>query len=584
MTRFITRKELTNKKLSQVSTTERILLEGEQKIPENGGLLEQQVPEGEIWLYHPSICGEGEELSLIQLLLDERYAEGYINLPMQAMEQCGYLNERLPEKRVYELLLRIAEHYAVIGKPLKGNRETADDKTSNIRESYKADCYIVGKYSQLLQQSGYFEEVVEVLLQEAQQSGDTEKALVYLEDMVGKKEIFRRIEAGTAPILIYYGVTYCYNVMNVMLGQLAESLKKKGIPVICYDEQKEDAAGLSRYVGQRFRAIVGMQTYLLSVYMKETGRFLHDEIEGPKFNIVLDHPLWLNMQLRHTPRDYYVLVHDENYRNFIKKYYSGVKGTYLFPPAGIRQQEEVYYGNRKYGISFIGTYGDYRNKCEVIHRCGRSVRFLANRFLLYMRRETELTAEAAFQKALDYYGIELPDEQFLEWLYQMGEVIQCVMYYYREKVVKTLINAGIHVDIWGESWQKSKLSHHRNLTIHRDADSQESLAVLRDSKVSLNVMAWHKGGFTERMANSMLAGAVVLTDITSYSGEGFCPGKHCVMFSLNQLEQLPGIAERLLQEENWRKQIAKQGFEYAGAYHTWEKRAEKLLALIEELA
>ena len=556
MTRFITRKELTNKKLSQVSTTERILLEGEQKIPENGRLLEQQVPEGEIWLYHPSICGEGEELSLIQLLLDERYAEGYINLPMQAVEKCGYLNERLSEKRVYELLLRIAEHYSVIGKPLKGNRETADYKTPDIRESYKADCYIVGKYSQLLQQSGYFEEVVEVLLQEAQQSGDTEKALDYLEDMVGKKEIFRRIEAGTARIL----------------------------SVICYDEQKEDAAGLSRYVGQRFRAIVGMQTYLMSVYMKETGRFLHDEIEGPKFNIVLDHPLWLNMQLRHTPRDYYVLVHDENYRNFIKKYYSGVKGTYLFPPAGIRQQEEVYYEKRKYGISFIGTYRDYRNKCQVIHHCGRSVRFLANRFLLYMRRETELTAEAAFQKALDYYGIELPDEQFLEWLYQMGEVIQCVMYYYREKVVETLINAGIHVDIWGESWQKSKLAHHRNLTIHRDADSKESLAVLRDSKVSLNVMAWHKGGFTERMANSMPAGAVVLTDITSYSGEGFCPGKHCVMFSLNQLEQLPGLAERLLQEENWRKQIAKQGFEYAGTYHTWEKRAEKLLALIEELA
>lgn len=144
MTRFITRKELTNKKLSQVSTTERILLEGEQKIPENGGLLEQQVPEGEIWLYHPSICGEGEELSLIQLLLDERYAEGYINLPMQAVEKCGYLNERLPEKRVYELLLRIAEHYSVIGKPLKGNRETADYKTPDIRESYKADCYIVG--------------------------------------------------------------------------------------------------------------------------------------------------------------------------------------------------------------------------------------------------------------------------------------------------------------------------------------------------------------------------------------------------------------------------------------------------------
>lgn len=584
MTRFITRKELTNKKLSQVSTTERILLEGEQKIPENGRLLEQEVPEGEIWLYHPSIRSEREELSLIQLLLDECYAEGYINLPMQAVERCGYLNERLPEKRVYELLLRIAEEYSVIGKPLKGSQETVDHKTCNTEECYKADCYIVGKYSQLLQQSEYFEEVVGELLQEAQQNREMEKALAYLEDMVGKKEMFRRIEAGTAPILIYYGVTYCYNVMNVMLEQLAEALKRKGIPVICYDEQKEDIAGLSRYVGRRFRAIVGMQTYLISVYMKEKGIFLHEEIEGPKFNIVLDHPFWLNMQLRHVPKDYYILVHDENYRNFVKKYYPDVTGSYLFPPAGIRQKKEICYENRKYGISFIGTYGDYRDKCKVIRCCKRSIRFLANRFLLHMRRETELTAEAAFQKTLDDYGIELSDEQFLEWLYQMGAVVQCVMYYYREKVVETLINAGIHVDIWGKSWEKSKFAHHENLTIHRDVNAQESLAVLSDSKISLNVMAWHKGGFTERMANSMLAGAVVLTDTTTYSGEGFCPGKHCVMFSLNQLEQLPELAERLLQEENWRKQIAKQGFEYAAAYHTWEKRAEQLLAIIEELA
>ena len=97
-------------------------------------------------------------------------------------------------------------------------------------------------------------------------------------------------------------------------------------------------------------------------------------------------------------------------------------------------------------------------------------------------------------------------------------------------------------------------------------------------------MAWHKGGFTERIANSMLAGAAVLTDTTTYNGEGFRAGEHCIMFSLKQLEKLPETAERLLKEDAWRKQVAKQGFEHAKTYHTWKNRAEKLLEVIEELA
>lgn len=584
MAEFITREKLTNSELGRLRSTDRILIEGEQKTSEISRLLKQEIPAGEIWLYHPSLCEEGGQISLLQLLLDERYAEGYLSVPMEAIVQCGYLNDRLPAKRIYEFLLRLAEHYAVIGMPLPENLKCEREKGCSSREQYQADCYIVGKYSELLRKSGGFEEVVMDLVKEAQQSQEPERAFAYLEDMIGKRKEFLRVEAGTAPVLIYFGVTYCYNVMNIMLEQLAEALREKGIPVICYDEQREDVTGLARYVGQRFRAVVGMQTYLMSVYLKETGRFLHDEIGGPKFNILLDHPFWLKDQLLHLPEDYYVLVHDENYRIFIEKYYPKVRGSYLFPPAGILQQKEICFENRNYGISFIGTYGDYRKKCEVIRRCGRDRRFLANRFLLCMRKEPELTAEAALKKALAFYKITLSKEQFLECLYQMGEVVQCVMYYYREKVVETLINAGIHVDVWGASWQKSELAAHRNLTVHGDADWQEGLAVLRDSKISLNVMAWHKGGFTERIANSMLAGAAVLTDTTTYNGEGFRAGEHCIMFSLKQLEKLPETAEGLLKEDAWRKQVAKQGFEYAKTYHTWKNRAEKLLEVIEELA
>ena len=514
------------------------------------------------------------------------------------------MNERLMAKQEYEFLLRLAEKYPVIGmwfsdeismeiqdeKLLEGTAVSAvnsKDIECNIRanetafQEYQTDCYILGKYGRILQEQGYFNEVVTELIQRASEAESQEIWVAWLEEMLGHGETYRYIEDGTAPILIYYGVTYCYNILNVMLNQLGAALERSGERVLFYDEQTEDIVGLSQYVGQRFKAIIGIQSYLMSVYMKDSGKYLHDQLIGPKFNIVLDHPVWLKEQLENVPKDYYVLTHDANYQKFIEQYYPNVQGVFVLPPGGILQEKDI--AEKKYGISFIGTYGDYRKKLEVIRQCIPQVKYRANRFLLYMRKNTALTAEQAFQKMLDYYEIELSESEFLQEFYEMRSVIQCVMYYYREKVIETLLKAGIQVDIWGSSWENSRWNGHPCLSIHEDISPEESLLILHQSAVSLNVMAWHKGGFTERMANSMLAGAVLLTDETTYQKSFENADKYCAMFSLNRLQELPEIARKLLEDDVWRAEIAQRGYTYAKEHHTWDCRAKELLALIKQL-
>ena len=77
----------------------RILLEGTRKIVNGQKLSEQKVMENEICLYHPYLQRK-EQLSFLQILLDERYAEGYLSIPAKVLRKCGYLNERLPSKRL----------------------------------------------------------------------------------------------------------------------------------------------------------------------------------------------------------------------------------------------------------------------------------------------------------------------------------------------------------------------------------------------------------------------------------------------------------------------------------------------------
>ena len=128
----------------------------------------------------------------------------------------------------------------------------------------------------------------------------------------------------STPVLFYYGVRYCYNILNDILGQFELALRRRGVRTLSYDEQEEGVNGLTRFMGRRFRAVVGIQSYLFSVFLKDSGMFLHDKIYAPKFNFVLDHPIWLKNQLSQLPKDCFVLTHDVHYQDFIDAFYTEV--------------------------------------------------------------------------------------------------------------------------------------------------------------------------------------------------------------------------------------------------------------------
>lgn len=406
-------------------------------------------------------------------------------------------------------------------------------------------------------------------------------ALGYYQKVTGHKAAI-----PSTPFLFYYGVTYCYNILNHILKQLEDSLKAVGYRVIAYDEQQEDIAGLSRFVGKRFLAVIGVQSYLFSVFLKDTGVFLHDQIYGPKLNIVLDHPIWLKNQLEHVPDNYVVLTHDAHYQDFIEQFYPGVTGSMLFPPAFAKDMIDEYkpsFAKRQFDVTFIGTYGDYRKKIKQILECLPPIRHLAAHYLKKMKEHTDLTAEAAFTQVLEERGMICGKEEFLDLFFGMNPVIQCVMYYYREKVIRTLLDAHIPVHIFGTTWKESKLAGHPLLTIHEDVTPEESLAVMRDSKISLNIMAWHKGGFTERMANCMEQGSVLLTDQTTYDDGELKDKKNICMFHLGHLEALPDQIQELLSCEVKWNEISAAGRAYVADKQSGTVRVQQLIDLIDQM-
>ena len=520
-------------------------------------------------------------IDAIELLMDETLCEGRIVIPKMMVKQAGGVNQKLKAGKKYELMMRIAEMFPIElietnENAVADNSIILEDDTPEKKQDYgwKTDCYIASKYAEVLQKRNLFDVVIQTILEDGNVRKNYNETVYFLELMLKKSEEYYRIDDMTKPILIYKGDDICHNVLTVFAEEFGNALEQMGKNVIYFDMAKEPIGNVTRYMNQHFCAIIGVQSYMFSIKLSDEKHYIHEYIYGPKFNFIFDHPIWLKNHLEHHLRHFTVLTLDNNYVKFVQDHFK--MNAVLFPPAGIERMGEE---QKKYDLTFIGTYNDYRSQLPVIHQMNRSMRFFANHLLNIMRKNTGLTAEAAFNKAVEERNLLLNENEYLELFYEMRRVFYCVIHYYRERVLRTIVKNNITVDVFGDSWKESKFYGNPNVIWHPDVTVEESIIIWKKSKLSLNIMSWHKAGFTERMANIMLAGAVLVTDDTAYLN-GHYNEKDMVIFQLNKLETLPLKIKKLLFDDKARKVIAESGRTKTREAHTWEKRAQDFINLL----
>lgn len=243
--------------------------------------------------------------------------------------------------------------------------------------------------------------------------------------------------------------------------------------------------------------------------------------------------------------------------------------------------DQDFSGDKKqYDVTFIGSYHNYRQFLPYLYRLKQPYRFLAGKFVRRMVCHPNETAEAVFQSVLDDVGLELDDEEFLDYFSKLRQAFMCVKEYYREKVIRVLLEGGMELHVYGDTWSASPFVGHPYLKQHKDVNMEESLHVMQQSKISMNIMSWHKDGLTERVLNIMANHAVLLSDRSSLLEEEFVDGEDLVLFDLEHIETLPCKIKKLLAEEGRLRQIAENGYQKTIQKHLWINRARQFLSLL----
>lgn len=530
-------------------------------------------------------------IPFIDILLDDTWANEEIIYPETIYEEIGDLNRHLSQKQNYEFLLRaVSIHpFRAIGRSsgLVNTQQPIQPIASDDHwECFRTDCYVMSKYQQELKDTGYYQLVYEHLTNYAMNLPFPEKGVSLLTNMLSYSAEYYYIDDNTQPILVYIPEDFCAGVPRTFAEQLIQALKQchqKVISTVISNVNNIDnniASFLSPYIGKHVKAIIGVHCTFFS--LKNEEGYLHDFIIAPKYNFIFDHPAGVRELIVCSPQNYYPLLLDRNYVTFATQYYGKyIRGCYHLPPTSMSIAKFVPTASRIYDISFIGSYSNYRDNIKMLFSLPTIVRHLVARFLFYMKKTPSLPAEKAFMQALTYYNIEMTEQDFEEHLAHFYSFAITISYYYREKVIHTLLKSGINIHLFGDSWNNAPFAKSSNCIIHSSCPASECAEIFQQSKISLNIMSGHKDGFTERIANALFNRSVVLTDTTTYLQENFHSYQDLILFNLSDLETLPTIVKELLSDSERLDKIAFNGYQKAVKQHSMIHRAKQLLDIIE---
>ena len=335
------------------------------------------------------------------------------------------------------------------------------------------------------------------------------------------------------------------------------------------------------------------------IYKRGKG-YIWEEYQIPCYNIAVDHPYYYHKRLIDLPKEYYHISIDRNHEAYFKEFYPEYNHLGFLPLAGTKiiiddenqndenqneeGQQSIITEHRVMDVIMTGNYTPLSFSEPHIHRINDEYAAFYEGIIGELIREPHKTLEEVAIAHCMAEMVDVSKESLRLVLHNMLFIDLYIRSYWRGKVVGTLVEAGIHVDVFGKGWDKlpcdpEKMEEY--LHIHPMITSYECLRQIKRAKVSLNVMPWFKDGAHDRVFNSILNETVCVTDESKYLCEELSDGDGIRYYKLDKLEQLPELVRELLDSSEKRKQVIAGGMKQVSLYHTWEARAMQLIEWFE---
>lgn len=314
-------------------------------------------------------------------------------------------------------------------------------------------------------------------------------------------------------------------------------------------------------------------------------------------NYLFDHPSFFQKEMLRMSANTVVTSVDKKHTQFLRRFYSEIKKCETSLLGG----EEFEYNKKSFSERSIDVLYVGSLKIRNIDARSEFVEKLTDFIVMNKQYEIHESVEIVFRG--------LSEEEFMAWfpdMYEQGispscasdEIIRKVIgqvyqvdmninTIFRAGAIASLVNAGIHVDVYGaKSWndilsdstiERPECLHYRGVITPK-----ECVEKMCDAKIVLNSMPWFKDATHDRVVNAMLNGAVCVSDPSEYLLERFEDSRDIFYYDLNHLEQLPEIINNILNNPALADEVAQNAYHKSWHSETWQNRVMQMMDCLQD--
>lgn len=294
-----------------------------------------------------------------------------------------------------------------------------------------------------------------------------------------------------------------------------------------------------------------------------------------------DHPAWLREELEELGEKSIVFTCDKRHEAYVKRYCPNIKYVKYIPLSGSFFPKYQTYKERVRDIVFTGSYNRPETMYGKIAKYDGVLRMFAEHMTESIVAHPEQDLEKCLENTLEFFGVMMSEQEFHELAREFYVVDRYARSYYRDKMIRSLLESGLQVHVFGNGWEEFEGEGKENLIIEK-GNFYVARKAVANAKIAINIMPWFKDGFQERIATAMLSGTVAVTDESKYILDNFTDGRELIIYSLNALEKLPVKVKWLLEHPVEAEKIALAGKDRAEQTLTWQHRACEMAQYVQQ--
>ncbi len=388
-----------------------------------------------------------------------------------------------------------------------------------------------------------------------------------------------------------------YDILDIFTHELAHAFSNMGYEVFEFDcsDLKHSMPQFGRFMEREghISAVLTFNFYSTFMELKQNVNVWRD-YGIPVITYLMDHPFCFHENLLKLGESDIVLCPDKNHMNYVTRFYPNVTVSGFLAHGGIEKfAEKKPINQRSIEVLYAGgiSLPNIEKTMPDFSKYDFDAKALGQLAYEYLIKHHECTTEEVLEMQLYNTGIFLSEEELPEFIADMHYVDLMVVSHFREKVIRTLAEAGIRVTLFGFGWEMFDWIKELNVDYRGRVSAYEIIDQMADAKIVLSTMTWFKDGTHDRVFNGQLQGAFAITDTSNYMVEEYrglrpdqlqdakidlAPDEEIGLFELDEIDKLPGMIEQLLSDESRLQRLADNGYRKAKVSHTWEKRALEL--------